>query len=98
MLGVLDMRFISVALGGALGALGRYLISLLPVRTEFPVLTLLTNIIGAMVIGFVNVMSREQVLSLYLNGIKNQYDYILIDCMGKCHWRTGRSIWRTESI
>jgi CrcB protein len=48
-----DMRFISVALGGALGALGRYLISLLPVRTEFPILTLLTNIIGAMVIGFV---------------------------------------------
>lgn len=47
------MRFISVALGGALGALGRYLISLLPVRTEFPVLTLLTNIVGAMVIGFV---------------------------------------------
>jgi CrcB protein len=47
------MRFISVALGGALGALGRYLISLLPVRTEFPVLTLFTNIIGAMVIGFV---------------------------------------------
>jgi CrcB protein len=53
MLGVLDMRFISVALGGALGALGRYLISLLPVRTEFPVLTLATNIVGAMVIGFV---------------------------------------------
>jgi CrcB protein len=47
------MRFISVALGGALGALGRYVISLLPVRTEFPVLTLLTNIIGAMIIGFV---------------------------------------------
>jgi CrcB protein len=47
------MRFISVALGGALGALGRYLISLLPVRMEFPVLTLLTNIVGAMIIGFV---------------------------------------------
>jgi CrcB protein len=47
------MRFLSVALGGALGALGRYLISLVPVRTELPILTLLTNIIGAVLIGFV---------------------------------------------
>ena len=29
----------------------------------------------------VNVMSREQVLRLYLNEIKARYDYILIDCM-----------------
>ena len=29
----------------------------------------------------VNVMSREQVLRLYLDGIKAGYDYILIDCM-----------------
>ncbi len=28
-----------------------------------------------------NVMSREQVLRLYLNEIKARYDYILIDCM-----------------
>ena len=29
----------------------------------------------------VNVMSREQVLRLYLDGVKGDYDYILIDCM-----------------
>lgn len=47
------MDFLWVALGGALGASGRYAISLIPVRTSFPVLTLLTNILGAVVIGFV---------------------------------------------
>ena len=47
------MGFIFVALGGAVGALGRYAISLLPVKTSFPVLTLVTNMIGAMLIGFI---------------------------------------------
>jgi CrcB protein len=47
------MQFLCVALGGALGALGRYLISLVPIKTEFPILTLLTNILGAILIGFV---------------------------------------------
>ena len=37
------MGFLSVALGGALGAAGRYAISLIPVKTGFPVLTLVTN-------------------------------------------------------
>jgi CrcB protein len=44
---------ICVALGGGLGALGRYFISLVPVKAEFPILTLLTNIMGAMLIGFI---------------------------------------------
>ena len=47
------MGFLFVALGGAAGAMGRYAISLLPVRTGFPILTLLTNIIGAVLIGFI---------------------------------------------
>lgn len=42
-----------VGLGGAAGAMGRYLISLLPVKTAFPLLTLLTNLLGAVLIGFV---------------------------------------------
>jgi CrcB protein len=41
------MQFFCVALGGALGALGRYLVSLVPIKTEFPILTLFTNIVGA---------------------------------------------------
>ncbi|XME04532.1 fluoride efflux transporter CrcB (plasmid) [Lachnospiraceae bacterium C1.1] len=47
------MNFLFVALGGAVGAMGRYSISLLPVKTEFPFLTFITNIIGAILIGFV---------------------------------------------
>ena len=44
------MNFIFVALGGALGAVGRYTISLIPVKTQFPILTLITNLIGAFII------------------------------------------------
>ena len=47
------MGFVFVALGGAVGAMGRYAISLIPVRTGFPVLTLLTNILGAVLIGLI---------------------------------------------
>ena len=48
-----DMSFLFVALGGALGAVARYAISLIPAKTGFPVLTLITNIIGAVLIGFI---------------------------------------------
>ena len=44
--------FICVALGGALGAVCRYGISLLPCKGDFPVLTLVTNLLGAILIGF----------------------------------------------
>ena len=47
------MSFVFVALGGALGAVTRYAISLIPVKTQFPILTLVTNILGAIVIGFI---------------------------------------------
>ena len=47
------MGFLFVALGGALGAVGRYAISLIPVKSDFPVLTLITNILGAVLIGFI---------------------------------------------
>ena len=46
-------RFLWVALGGALGAVLRYAVSLIPVRGSFPVLTLLTNLLGALLIGFI---------------------------------------------
>ena len=42
-----------MGLGGALGAMGRYGISLLPVKGEFPILTLATNLLGAVLIGLV---------------------------------------------
>ena len=47
------MSFVFVALGGALGAVTRYAISLIPVKTQFPILTLVTNILGAILIGFI---------------------------------------------
>ena len=47
------MSFIFVALGGALGAMARYAISLISVKTGFPILTLMTNILGAILIGFI---------------------------------------------
>ncbi len=47
------MNFLFVALGGALGAVARYAISLIPAKTQFPVLTLITNILGAILIGFI---------------------------------------------
>ena len=47
------MSFLYVALGGAMGAMGRYAISLIPVRSAFPILTLVTNILGAIAIGFI---------------------------------------------
>lgn len=47
------VNFIFVAMGGAVGAMLRYAISLIPVKTDFPLLTLITNIMGAVLIGFV---------------------------------------------
>lgn len=47
------MSILYVALGGALGAAGRYAVSLIPVKSEFPILTLITNILGAIAIGFI---------------------------------------------
>ena len=47
------MGFLFVALGGAVGAVGRYALSLIPVRTGFPFITLITNILGAVAIGFI---------------------------------------------
>lgn len=47
------MGFLWVALGGAAGAMGRYAISLIPSKTAFPYLTLITNLTGAVLIGFV---------------------------------------------
>ena len=59
------MRFICVALGGAIGAVGRYAISLISEKPGFPVLTLITNVLGAVLIGFVVglVSQRENISS-----------------------------------
>ena len=56
--------FIWVAFGGALGASCRYAISLMPVKTTFPIPTLVTNLIGSVLIGFiVGIVSSKQDVS-----------------------------------
>ena len=47
-----EMQVFIVALGGALGASARYGLSLLPGKWDFPVWTFLTNLCGAVIIGF----------------------------------------------
>ena len=47
------MNILLVGLGGAIGAVLRYLISLIPIKTSYPILTLLTNLIWRVFIGFV---------------------------------------------
>lgn len=57
------MNFLLVALGGALGATGRYAVGLLPVKSTFPLLTLIVNILGALLIGLVAGLSVRGGLS-----------------------------------
>ena len=47
------MNFLMVGLGGALGSISRYAISMIPVKTQFPFVTLIINLIGSFIIGFV---------------------------------------------
>ena len=46
----------------------------------------------------VNVMSREQVLRLYLEGVKADYDYILIDCMPSLGMITINALVAADSV
>jgi protein CrcB len=47
------IEILVVGLGGAIGAILRYSISLIPYKNTFPVLTLITNLLGAILIGSV---------------------------------------------
>ena len=47
------IEILVVGLGGAIGAILRYSISLIPYKNTFPILTLITNLLGAILIGIV---------------------------------------------
>ena len=51
-----------VALGGGLGAAGRWLLSLAPFPTGFPLATLLTNFLGAAAIGAIAALADRSAL------------------------------------
>lgn len=47
------MEFLYVGIGGAIGSMLRYTISLIPYKQTFPMLTMITNICGAFLIGYI---------------------------------------------
>ena len=55
--------FIFVGFGGALGAMLRYAISLVPYKHTFPIPTLIINIIGALLIGYITGLAVKKNLS-----------------------------------
>ena len=55
--------FLAVGLGGGVGAVGRYALSLLPYQGTFPLLTFLTNLFGAVLIGFIAGLAGQERLS-----------------------------------
>lgn len=59
------LGFLLVGLGGAVGAMARYAISLLPYEGTFPLLTWLTNICGAVLIGYVTGVAEQKVVSAH---------------------------------
>lgn len=56
------IKFFFIALGGAVGASGRYAISLFPLKSEFPFPTFITNILGAFLIGLIVGISEKRSL------------------------------------
>ncbi len=57
------MTFFAVGCGGALGAMARYALSLVPVGIDFPLITLITNFLGAILIGIVTGLAEIRGLS-----------------------------------
>ncbi|MCC6094257.1 MAG: fluoride efflux transporter CrcB [Eubacterium sp.] len=59
------MNIIIVGLGGAVGAICRYLITLLPANPEngFPIKTCLINVIGSFVIGLVAALAAKNAMN-----------------------------------
>ena len=60
-------KFLWVGLGGAIGSIFRYTLSLLPIKSSFPVLTLITNLLGAFIIGVVVGLFEKQYLSSHIH-------------------------------
>ncbi len=67
---------------------GRFDVGLMPVNTE----------LSGMEITLVNAMSREFTMKIYLNEVKKDYDYILIDCMPSLGMFTINALATADSV
>jgi len=54
--------------------------------------------LSSMEVSLVNAMSRETILKQYLDTIKNQYDYILLDCMPSLGMLTINALAAADSV
>lgn len=54
------MIYLYVGIGGIIGSLARFLVSLLPVSSAYPVQTFATNIIGSFMLGFLTIYFTEK--------------------------------------
>lgn len=53
------MSLLFVGIGGAIGAILRYLLSQLPFQHEFPLKTLLINLLGSLAIGYLSAKFQQ---------------------------------------
>ncbi|MDD8049419.1 MAG: fluoride efflux transporter CrcB [Thomasclavelia sp.] len=84
------MNLIIVGLGGALGAVVRYLLGFIKVKGNIPVMTMVINIIGSFLIGLI--------VALALKYDKNDSGLILFLKVGVCGGFTTFSTFSLESM
>ena len=54
--------------------------------------------LSGMEVSLVNAMSREKILKQYLDGVKRQYDYVLLDCMPSLGMLTVNALAASDSV
>jgi chromosome partitioning protein len=54
--------------------------------------------LSGMEVSLVNAMSREKILKQYLDGVKHQYDYVLLDCMPSLGMLTVNALAAADSV
>lgn len=67
------MSFLFVGLGGALGAICRYALSLISVKSDFPLMTFIANFAGAIFIGLIVGFAAGMWLALHTNSIQSEF-------------------------
>ena len=55
-------------------------------------------VLSGLEVALVNVMNREKVLKQYIDGLKREYDYILIDCMPSLGMLTINALTAAKSV